>query len=212
MLIGNNIGPSARTLSGINAGYAQSDGRCSRHRIANAMAFGDDTSWPQGYQSILRGLTPPLKDSGQMAVRLGLALDLDADLIGLANAEASFAVDLDMTADANARINTTASFAIDVDVTAALRATGNMSATFDLVGRPSAVDIAQEVWNGFNVEAGLSGAEVMRILLAVAAGKTAVAAGPPVVVTFRDQDDTKDRVRAEMTDSERDAVTVDGSA
>lgn len=213
MLLNNGSAIQARFLAGDLAQLARLQGLAGRQRYGNAMAFGRDTSWPQGYQSVRRAMVPPLRsDSGQIAVRLGLDLDLTADLRATGNAEASFAVEVDMTADALMRSNVAVAFAVDLDLTASLRAAGNMAARFDLVGRPSAVDIAQEVWNGFVVESGLSGAEVLRVLLAVAAGKTNIAAGPPVVVTFRDQADTKNRVRAEMDGSERDAVTIDGGA
>ena len=45
---------------------------------------------------------------------------------------------------------------------------------------------------------------------AIAVGKTTIdASGSPVIVTFRDIADTKDRVVAEMVASERTAVTLD---
>lgn len=58
------------------------------------------------------------------------------------------------------------------------------------------------------IESGLTAAEVLRIILAVQAGKTTIAGSD---VSFRDVDDTKDRVLAEMTGSERTTVTLDGS-
>lgn len=50
--------------------------------------------------------------------------------------------------------------------------------------------------------------EAMAILLAVAAGKTTISGSD---VAFRDVLDTKDRVSASMTGSERTTVTIDGS-
>ena len=53
---------------------------------------------------------------------------------------------------------------------------------------------------------------VVRILAAVAAGQTTIVdnGGGTATVTFRDVNDTKDRVVAEMTGSEHVSLTLDG--
>lgn len=212
VLTTNGTPIQARFLAGALASQAPMQGRAAMRRISNALAFGTDTSWPQGFQSVLRALVPPLAESGQIAVQMGLPLDLTAALVGIGNIAASPAVEFSATVAANVLSNLYATFAVEADATAALRAQGGVSAVFDWVSRPSANDIAQEVWNSFQIEAGMGAGDVLRVLLAVAAGKTAITGTGPVVVTFRDQADTMDRVRAEMTGSERDAVTVDGGA
>jgi len=62
------------------------------------------------------------------------------------------------------------------------------------------------------IESGLTAAEVLRIILAVQAGKTNIVdnGGGSATVTFRDVADTKNRVEADMQDSERINVTLDG--
>jgi hypothetical protein len=62
---------------------------------------------------------------------------------------------------------------------------------------------------GAVIENGLSLREVIRVLLAFAAGKTSIDTGPPVVVTFRNNADTKDRITGEMDGSERVDITID---
>jgi hypothetical protein len=59
------------------------------------------------------------------------------------------------------------------------------------------------------IESGFTAAEILRLLAAVAAGKTAVVnlGGGAATITFRDLADTKDRVTASMTGSERTAIT-----
>lgn len=61
------------------------------------------------------------------------------------------------------------------------------------------------------IESGYTAEEVLRILLAVAAGKSTVVdgGGGAATVTFRDTGDTTDRVVAEMQDSNRETVTLD---
>lgn len=56
------------------------------------------------------------------------------------------------------------------------------------------------------VEGGLTLRDVLRVLLAVAAGKTTTTGSN---VAFRDQADTKARVAASMTGSQRTTVTID---
>lgn len=58
------------------------------------------------------------------------------------------------------------------------------------------------------IEGTYTAAEIMRIVLSVLAGKTNI---DGTTVTFRDINDTKDRVTAEMTGSERTSITLDGS-
>ena len=54
--------------------------------------------------------------------------------------------------------------------------------------------------------------EALRLMLAVAAGKTDIdTSGANPVVKFRDVNDTKDRITAVMTGSERTTVTKDVS-
>jgi hypothetical protein len=83
--------------------------------------------------------------------------------------------------------------------------------TISIGSRPTADDVAQAVLNSFKVEGGMGVSDVLRVLLAVAAGKTDISGTGPTIVTFRNLADTKDRVRAAMTGSERGSVTVDGA-
>jgi hypothetical protein len=61
------------------------------------------------------------------------------------------------------------------------------------------------------IESGYSAAELLRLLVAVAAGKTDIIdlGGGLATVKFRDIADSKDRITASMTDSERTTVTRD---
>ena len=63
------------------------------------------------------------------------------------------------------------------------------------------------------IESGLTAAEIMRIILAVQTGKTTIVdtGGGTATVTFRDVDDSKNRVSADMDGSERIDVTLDGT-
>lgn len=68
---------------------------------------------------------------------------------------------------------------------------------------------ATEIWN-HSIEGTFSAKEVMRLLVAVAAGKTEIeTTNNGAVVTFRDINDTKDRIIAEMENSKRINITLD---
>lgn len=95
-------------------------------------------------------------------------------------------------------------------VWAALAAANNSSGTMGekLNDAGSAANPWTEV-----IESGYTAEEVLRILLAVAAGKTTITdlGGGNATVAFRDQADSKNRIEASMTDSERTSVTIDGT-
>jgi hypothetical protein len=97
---------------------------------------------------------------------------------------------------------------------------------------PSAFDIAQAVWNSnasalniigtmgellngagsagnpwiSNIEGTYTAGDILKLMVSVLVGKTSISGS---TVTFRDINDTKDRVVAEMTNSERTTVTKD---
>lgn len=87
-----------------------------------------------------------------------------------------------------------------------LAAFGNLAISMR-VGELSQQDVEGAVLEA-TVEGDLSLKEVLRILLAVAAGKTSIAG---TNVAFRDQADTKNRVAAEMTGSQRTTINLDPS-
>ena len=70
---------------------------------------------------------------------------------------------------------------------------------------------AEEVWNLTDgIESNFTPKQVMKMLLAVAVGKTTIEdlGGGHATVRFRDSNDTKNRIVADMQDSERLSVVV----
>ena len=87
---------------------------------------------------------------------------------------------------------------------------GDMSALIDNnAGELTTEGIAHAVWSSL-VEGNLSYQDVVQILLAIAAGKTTVVdlGSGQAVVTFRNMNDTLDRVTATMDHSDRVTVTT----
>jgi hypothetical protein len=116
--------------------------------VANALAFGQITSIPQGYNDPTRALVPTLRTGGNISARFRPEADMAADLGAFGQMSGTFAGEADFIADGNVLANGYATFAGEADMTADLRGRGNMEANFDILARPSAFDIAQEVWNG----------------------------------------------------------------
>ena len=73
---------------------------------------------------------------------------------------------------------------------------------------PSAEENAGAVWATL-IETGFTAIQIQRLLAAILAGKTTIEEGPPVMVTFRDVNDTTDRVIAEIDGSERVDIALD---
>jgi len=73
-------------------------------------------------------------------------------------------------------------------------------------------NIAMKVWQ-YVIESGYTAEQLMRVLTAVAAGKTDIvsAGGGSATVTFRDIADAKNRVTAGVTGSERTTITLNAT-
>lgn len=72
------------------------------------------------------------------------------------------------------------------------------------------IDIIEGVWDSL-IETGLTAEEILRLLISVAVGKTSITdlGDGLATVKFRDTNDSKDRVTASMTGSERTSIVID---
>ena len=143
MLTRNNSNFSITFLGGALGGV----GPRQKGFVANALAFGEITSIPQGYNDPARALVSTIRTGGNIAARFRPEADMAADLKAFGQMIGTFAGEADFFADGNVLSNGSATFAGEADMTADLRGRGNMEANFDILARPSAFDIAQEVWN-----------------------------------------------------------------
>lgn len=84
--------------------------------------------------------------------------------------------------------------------------TGTAAMAADLTSAGDVLTAAQ-VWAAV-LDSGYSAGDIMRLLAAIAGGKTTISGSLPTVV-FRDLGDTRDRVTADMDESERVTVTLD---
>lgn len=175
--------------------------------------FGEGASIPQGYTQAHRATVPALSAfNGKIAARLGGDSAATASVVGVGVLGATLQGDSAISSAA-AYLALVGSALLQGDSTflGTIVGAGKLSARLDVGAQPSAFDIAQEVL-GSVIESGVDLRSVLRILAAVAAGKTDInTSGPDPVVTFRDVNDTKDRVTATMSGSERATVVIDAS-
>lgn len=89
----------------------------------------------------------PLVSGGNISCTMTGSADLVAGLGAIGNMAATLTGDSDFTANANVAANMVCTMIGEGDMVANLSAIGNMTATLDAGERPSAFDIAQEIWN-----------------------------------------------------------------
>jgi hypothetical protein len=129
--------------------YGASYGALSRglmSAIQHAAVFGRKTSFPQGMNTQYAVLMT-VQAGGNMMAKATVEASMDASVRGAGQLAASMNVESFWLANANIALNGYATFEVEADLVAALTAIGGMSANMDLLARPSAADIAQEVWN-----------------------------------------------------------------
>lgn len=154
---------------------------------------------------------------------LGLILSAVATLIGSGTLTADIVGKLEAVAALSGAGNTTAALgalaSLQVSLSGAatesatLLAKASMSASIIVTGDVlNTANVADAVWDAL-AAGNYSYADLLRILAAVAAGKTTIVdlGGGMATVTFRDVNDTKNAVVADMDGSERTDVTLDGS-
>lgn len=94
------------------------------------------------------------------------------------------------------------------DISSVIKARGSLFSDINVTGDLlTTANVASSVWSALS-EDGYTYADVVKILTAVAAGKTTISGSD---VYFRDLADAKNRVHAAMTGSERTTVTLDPS-
>lgn len=202
--------------------------------ISNAY-FGGATSFPQGYNNQYAAIMPIktgymiaviMRGEGAMAGQALIREEGVAVMHGVGTL-ITFAVTKESDESLMAGVGNFTSVAQVEEV---------LRAVIDAGARPSAFDIAQEVWGGLAVdyngentmgrklnsaassgdpwevfmESGISAKEAVRLLLAYVAGKTLITdlGGGNATVKFRDINDTKDRISATMNESERTSIIL----
>jgi len=148
--------------------------------------------------SLIVSLVADLTGAGALSASISGKLEAVADLVGSGDLTAALGAIADLLADL------TGAGSVVGEPTATASMSSDIVVTGDLL---STANVAEAVWGAVS-EGTLTYAEVQRIVLSVLAGKTTIAGSD---VAFRDVADSKNRVEATMTGSERTDVTLDGT-
>lgn len=167
-----------------------------------------DVSLPNGINRET-ALQMPINTGGRVEATLKGLTTLTGDVYGVGAMSATLIGEGDISPGANTAAMGYATFPGETTLTGDLTAKGKMSATLDAGARPSAFDIAQEIV-GTSADGSVTIGQAFKLLLAVLVGKVSGAGGS--TITFRDVDDTKNRVVANVdANGNRTAVTKDVS-
>ena len=165
-------------------------------------------SAPSGYR-LGMAVIPPQANGG-LAGRASLFVDTTSAILGdgYMDGNTTITISVSATGDLLASINGSAT--VSISVLCDLMGIGYISGEASISALPTAADIAGEVW-AQQLEGTYSARELMRLFASVLAGKTTIIdlGGGNANVTFRDINDTVDRVDAEMDNSERIDVNLD---
>lgn len=202
----------------------------------NSVFSGQDVSIPKGYTQASRASVPSFKNTGKIAIRMVGEQTAAFPVFGVGRMSVTMQGEgsTTFTGQRGATIGVTLQGSGSMTVQA--RGIGSMSIQMDAGARPSAFDIAQEIWqsnaasynaagtmgqklNGAGsagnpwtevIESGLTAAEVMRIIAAAMAGK--VSGAGTGTETFKGLDGTTNRIVSTVdNDGNRTAVTVNGA-
>lgn len=160
---------------------------------SNLLGSGEITNAACGLlMSAVAALTgsASLSASAQATLQAVASLAGTGDLAGALGALAGLVAALTGTSATSASASAKGALAADITVTGDLLSTAN---------------VGEAVW-AHMVENGFTANDLMRILTAIAVGKTTIVGS---TVTFRDLADLKSRVTAIMDGSERDSITLD---
>lgn len=235
MLKGNNDNISClRYFSGTYATIIDTTGD-QNEIVNNGLAFSTKVGRPYGYNGI-NGFLLPVNPSGFIRATLLGGTSFTPSILSIGNMSATIRGEGAITPDINAAYNMRLTLTGVGSITPQLKAKAWMYSAIDAGARPSAYDIAQEIWqskssnynstgtmgnkiNGAGnagdpwtslVEGNISTLEALKIMLSILIGKTTIAKGTngTATVTFRNASNTKAKVVANMNGSERSTVTI----
>ena len=112
----------------------------------NAQRFGQYKSMPGGYTQASRAIIPTIKTSDFIAVRMVGEGSLSASVYGVGVLSATLTGEGSTTFNGHMGSHATATLTGEGSLTGTPRGIGSASVVMDAGSRPSAFDIAQEVW------------------------------------------------------------------
>lgn len=182
----------------------------SRDSVSLARTFHNSRlSFPAGYYRA--SFLLPLKDGGIASSRFAQGIGAAwAAIEATGNLVETLQIEIPASyANLAAGRNLASNEVISVTVSGDTIARGRMAARVSIGAVPSADDVMFAVM-GRPIDGGFTVEQALKVLLAVAVGKTNIETVPETVVTFRNVADTKDVVTATMVGSERANVIING--
>lgn len=176
-------------------------------QVQSSLQVHPTASFPAGYRAGTAVLLP-LADGG-MSGRTKCNVQTNAGLVGTAFIAGTCNITVTASANGNLLANIAGICNITITTSGMLTARGFIAGTCNIGAQPSADDIAQAV-AGLPIEGAFTIRDILRVLAAVAAGKTTIddLGGGAAEVIFRDLNDSRDRVTAQMSGSERTDVDL----
>lgn len=187
--------------------------RFSLNRIVPSIAIQRATqkptsSTPEGYRIPL-AIVFPIANGG-IAGRAVNAFDVSSSIIGDGYITLTETVTFTVSASGDLLASISGTETITFNALCNILGYGYLNGNADISAQPTAADIAGEFFATF-IDGTFTMKDVLKILVAVAAGKTNITdlGGGNATVDFRDLSDTKNTVVADMTGSERTTITID---
>jgi hypothetical protein len=132
------------------AGYLRTNGLILNnnfaHRRDNGLRFGKLVSMPQGFTDAFRALYPSISKTDFIRATLRGEGGVSSSAIGLGSISATVTGVGTLTADSEMGATLAATITGIGTLTGTTKGVGSMGAVIDAGSRPSAFDIAQEVW------------------------------------------------------------------
>jgi hypothetical protein len=211
-MIRGSIINSQRIKGGIGVGGSGVSMRFKLNRINPSVALqsipqvSSITSFPNGYR-LPKAILFPL-ENGEIAGYSYSAFDTSCSIIGFGYIESSITVTFTVSCSAQLLADMFGSTTVTFSTLCEVIGYGYIQGTANISALPSAADIAGEVF-ATKLEGEYSMRDIMKLMSAVSFGKSTIVdlGGGIATVTFRDINDTVDRVEADMTSSERTNVT-----
>jgi hypothetical protein len=172
-------------------------------QIHSSTQVNGTTSYPAGYRAGTAVMLPIV--DGGISGRVTSTPETTSTIMGDGYMTGTITISITTTATGDLLANISGTTTITITTSGAVTATGYISGTCNIGADPSADDIAQAV-AGLKIEGDYTMRDLLRIMSAVLAGKTNITGS---TATFRNLQDTKDRVEATMTGSERTTITLD---
>lgn len=205
---------SQRIIGGNGVGNSGCNMRFNLNRISPSIAIQraiqkPSESAPSGYRMPKKAALYPIANGG-IAGKATNAFDVSSSIIGDGYMTLNETITFTVSGSGDLLASISGSENITFIALCDILGYGYLNGNADISAQPTAADIAGEFFATF-IDGTFTMKDVLKVLVAVAAGKTNIVdlGGGSATVEFRDLSDTKNTVVADMINSERTDLTFD---